>query len=676
MEFFRRVDRQTSKFLCFLKTKQDGSPRRYFPKAQSLKFGRDLDEILRLTNSTDEFLKSEELVKLTSTLIVMSGFMKGMDGILAFSDLVDVILSLLRTFLNQHDHIQNLLLQNRELTRSVSQLEEDMEELESEMETVSLSSLKVSGSDELEDSFYQSSPLKDPESSYRMVVLNSMMDAILSAGQVVIHDIFIGRSDFDKFGESSSKVVVLHSGNSFPKTSEFVVWKNIMEKSCDEMISNEEDFNFDEFRINKPAEYSQLFHDFNDNSVFQLLKEHSDVVCVMPSVMKVGAELEPALLVKRKIRGYRPMGEAAFPETKLMLDCGKEVNIYYEYNWHFSSCMDSVTRVLSSFSYGSVSRVFSSSSSHSATTATSPVTFPAGISREGDLDKCGSLGGEVVDAHGSQFLVTCEHVFRKWEESSMVSNLAVKPKDKFLIPSPQNRKCILSQLSGRSSTNQLDNILSLHNSPSLVAAVRGQSAADAGSSVTLTEIHDFVYRNQQSIETDMLEIVTFSNEVEVVVGDTQIKVSGNVALIPILSTGFERDFAIGGYMPINWLETYLRTNHKLEVSMASANSGLNQGFISRLAHINTSAPVDHISETLKTSSDPPEKRTLINQLLVTGSNFGRPGDSGGLVFYFERREKIAVGVFLGALNSSRTTFVVTPAEFIVNNGFQYRGMHN
>ncbi len=200
-------------------------------------------------------------------------------------------------------------------------------------------------------------------------------------------------------------------------------------------------------------------------------------------------------------------------------------------------------------------------------------------------------------------------------------------------------------------------------------------------SITLEEVHNYFTSKEHivNVEVHQDEIEFFYDklvQININIGQNTetISVSGDVALIQVVS---DVTVSTNSIIPVDFSTLYdvcFMNNYyaSLDVSKIGATTGVTEGYISRPAHVRVVD--DSLLFKAKYENKSVPNMILKIQFIIRGSNwstFGRPGDSGALV-YVDNNDgtRTGVGIFVGG-NAKTNIYVATPIEFVTSLGYTF-----
>ncbi len=290
-----------------------------------------------------------------------------------------------------------------------------------------------------------------------------------------------------------------------------------------------------QFRQEQQPEFHALLADFFDSACVDLIKEHSDVVALFPSVYRVLNEgpFEPVLCILKKSLRFYPFGE----EPILLVDkkdglymtlrSGKQVKVMVKEGWISVEQMskNSKSKPTSKFQGQPIS-------------STSAITKPSsrkgglsfsmgdGISLKGLDEHYGTIGG-FVKKDGKFYAVTNEHVVAKaMKERDLKSFMKADLDLTFRIPSIGAKAMKLKRdTCGEIGGGLFSFLMKAHNNPSLKQIISPQYTQmhkkgaflnpPPNPQITLTEVRDFLNSDQEDFPVEYDTIQFFNTDLQV-----------------------------------------------------------------------------------------------------------------------------------------------------------------
>jgi hypothetical protein len=664
---------QIQKFASFASHTFKGA-RVNFPKKQSRIFCDELKAVTCTFGGPDQKVRALGLLLAFVTSVRTSvETLKGQEGIQAMCTFLNVFLTLLDVVCSQQDINSSLTWENVELKRKLSSLETQiliMQESEgvaspADRYTVNQSVVEqslpwdrlpagnhinvpepaktvgdVAVPDSLSELLLASMRLmsmdgvENAESSVDPASVEWLAGAIpiIGSRDIRILKTYMGRARNNLSTESC--LVVLYRDQFIDDIGWMPPLHHGIHWQCVNRSETNDDFevdNFAEFCKRDPAGFDNLIMDFFDQSCIKLLTENTGVTCIYPSArLGVDGKFEPCLVVGVVCVAFCAEDEAPIPGEIVTLG-GRVVPLLVRDGLMLETCN----------------------------------SLSSGISAASQINDCGSLGGVVKDVTGSTFFLTCEHVLVGLEKALNTWDKVVE----LTIPSVQARKCFLSRAVAEpeaksASTSPLDRIV--HNSSS--SELKRLLKKDESTEVLLQEVHTYL-TEQYTFVSEADKWIKFGHResmVDALPNMGQVRLNGDIGLIPVPSRFDQNlEFSHTSVLTLEAILQNMKRSREIAVHLHAAISGSpfrrNTHRLSNLIH--TKGAFDQNDMEYRS---PTLERILLGQYMIVGSDFGVPGDSGGLVYVESvTGEKRIVGIFVGSFNQEKTKFVASPAEVLL-----------
>lgn len=753
MCFIKRIANAFEKCVYILKFTKSAfracKLRKKFPRNEAVIFSRDLSEMVETLNQImgHDFLIAKQLC--SSMICIASQLSNGKEnGIEAFTNLISALQWTIQTIIAQRQEILLILEENLELRKKIDKLEQDLytsnDQVDQDLQEYKSEGLVVAIKSELKGAFSATNTneifeeptdemsflnISESEDFYagkhsaadgeyirikRIDLLREFERAILRTTQskFEVLDVYIGVSSPP--ADPEERLVVIYDcydatnpdSDASSIESLFITWLPSSRRTSDQYCNYIDEMNWLQFRQEQQPEFRALLADFFDSACADLMKEHSDVAAVFPSVYRVLNEgpFDPVLCILKKSLRFHPFGEEPIllGDNKdglyLTLRSGKQVKVVIKEGWievDQMSKKNSNNKQTSKFQGQPITSA--------AITNPSPrkglVSFSMGdgISLVGLDETYGTIGG-FVKKEGKFYAVTNEHVVAKAMKERDVKSF-MKADLTFRSPSI-GAKAMQLKRDGEIAANTATGggglfsfLMKAHNNLSLKQILsphpytqsqkKGAPSHPPNPQITLTEVRDFLYSGQNDFSTEYDSIQFFNTDLQanITLCSEPITISGDVALIPMPNGLKEKESSGRTVMMLtlnDMINSWQKDKGNLKVYKIGATTGLTTGEITRPIHINKPIPTtDQLIVKHPTSKILSNRITLLNQIIVSAFKFGDSGDSGSLVYYDSDPADMtsviyAVGTFLGKLDKADHLFIVTPSsDFFVNNKFEF-----
>ena len=697
-------------------------------------FSRDLSTLVNILNKImgNNFTVAKQFC--SSLICIASQLSNGKgNGIEAFTNLLSTLQWIIETVIAEKQDIVSILEDNGELITAIEKLELDCytfnhqvdqdlqnykstasgnarEGIKSESQEASseepMKELRLLNIlDSMDNSPSKSSSNEECITIGRIDLLRELEGAILRAtqSQFVVQDVYIGVSSPP--ADPEERLIVIYDCDAVNEDSDvpsiesrFISWLPSSTRTSQYYCNYIDEANWLQFRQDQQPEFRVLLTDFFDSACVDLIKNHSDVVAVFPSVYRLLNEgpFEPVICIVKKSLRFFPYGEESIPLLEkddglyMKLSSGKQSKVFFKEGWISIPYMENRRKTQKHQPSSATPPPPRTSSSAVMNPNTEKISLGDGISLADLHESYGTIGG-FVKKGGEYFMMTNEHVVVKAMNESKVKNFELKAL-KFVSPSIGAKEMRLQRdLAARGLTYSYDtgllfSLLHAQNSPYLKQIispkyVHGKDTKNP--QISLTEVKDFFFSEQKYFSCTYESIIFFDSDIPATAIDTEsVYVSGDVALIPISMPDIVQESGKIVHM-LNLqklIDNWTRDKENLRVNKLGATTGLTSGEISRPAH--AKFPITSTDRLWyeKFSSKTAVNRVLLNQILVSGVGFGKPGDSGSLVYYEghpsysagsgNSTEIYAIGTFVGGLDKGENVFLVSPSCDILEK-FQF-----
>ena len=710
--------------------------RKNFPRSEAVIFSRDLSEMVDTLNQImgHDFLIAKQLC--SSMICIASQLSNGKEnGIEAFANLISALQWTIQTIIAQRQEILSILEENLELRKTIEKLEEDLFmsndqvdqdlreyksvnfELSELSRGASISELKATSKIDMHDDaseeptdlgllnisesddLYTGKPSNDDEYIYikRVDLLREIEKAILRTMQskFEVLDVYIGVSSPP--ADPEERLVVIYDCNAINQDSDassiesqFVSWFPTSRRTSNYYCNYIDEENWSQFRQEQQPEFRTLLTDFFDSACVDLLKTHSDVVAVFPSVHRVLNEgpFDPVLCIVKKSLRFHPFEDKkSIPlEDKegglyMTLHSGKQIKVVVKEGWISAPSM-----MKGSTNEKSNAQQFQGPPINALAT----LSMGDGISLTGLDESYGTIGG-FVKKNGTLYAVTNQHVVMKAMNERVVMTF-MDPALEFVTPSIGAKAMKLQRDTKNQTTATTASggglfsfLMREHDNSSLKGILCSSFQAPAigtqNPKINLTEVRTFLYSNQSYFSVNYDDVMFFDVDITdaTVTSSLSIPISADLALIPMPSNLKESGKTVTMLYLKDIIKNWENNINNLKVNKVGATTGETQGEITRPVNIKHPIPPNEMFQD-KYNSKPLKNRILKNQIIVRGSGFGDFGDSGSLVYFDPTTinkpssKLYAVGTFVGKLDRANDLFIVTPScDFFEREGYDFVG---
>jgi hypothetical protein len=587
-----------------------------FPKAQAHAFCDDLGDVLNTVLGSQQMEPAELLLAFLSSIRTSIGALKGEAGIQTMCTFLNVLVNLLNQLFDRLDMIISLTERNMQLQAKLESLNAKLcRTEESEESLVSAATAEYATLDYAEN----------PEFFTCDAEWLSGAIPIIGCADIIVLSTY---SAVSRGGGDEYCLVVLYemvtTGSCWVPPAHPNIWWQCVNNTTElaEPEGEEEEGLFTKFCREDPGTFSNLVMDFFDPSAIKLLTENSDTTCVYPSVrIAANGKYEPVLTVGVMCAKYRSLSAPVIP-PRIETCSGRSVPIVLRESLMLNPC-------------------------------TTKITAGSGISAEGIYDQCGSVAGIVSSPSGQKYFVTCEHVIVGLEKHLPAGESALR----LWIPSVLDRAVCCVQ-------------------PPVL-----QTALSAGdSNVLLEDQLQYLHKDHVSWSCEYSSMIAFEDKkVEVVAINNQppVEISGDIGLIPVPSRIDQlTDCSHSKVLQFKDIVHFMKRGRRIMVTLHGAGTGHPAASTNTRSLVGTFQIVNfiHIKRPSTILTDSTNMSSvLLGQYVVEGWHFGTHGDSGGLVSIEASGGRQIVGVFVGALDSTKSRFVVTPADAVTAEGFTFVG---
>lgn len=296
-----------------------------------------------------------------------------------------------------------------------------------------------------------------------------------------------------------------------------------------------------------------------------------------------------------------------------------------------------------------------------------------GVAFEKDSSGYGTIGGVAIQKE-KYYAVTNEHVINRsfnnthWGTTNGASYLCSPSKGWNKLQLLKNLNQPIFNENGEFIDNVnsvliecISNIKSAERVYKAMTKVSNEFKTCENNEISVKDVAKFAEYGQYRIGKNIVRL-------EWDVSTSQGIISGDVALIE-----FEDKEHIAGQcvkvetFGLNKVMAAWKNNEIIRISKIGASSQCTSGVLARPCH--TKSPTRARESHLQNSNE--KNRILQNQIIIHGHQFGRKGDSGSSVLYYNDDKGCSelVGIFTGSIGDS--LYLCSPAEILSENSFDF-----